>query len=177
MEPRVPGQPRELEEQFDVLMRLRDKISQTHDAINTIRAVRGQIEAWEKRSAADRGFRPVTRAAAALRRQLGAIEEELVQWRAKSRQDTLNWPIKLNAKLGGLAAAVAQADARPTASQVEVFEDLSRRVDAQLAKLRAIVDTEVAKFSSVVRSAKLPPITAPVERKRAPERKAAAARS
>ena len=177
MDPRVPVTQRDLQEQFDLLMRLRDKISETHDAVNTIRAVRGQIETWEKRSAADRGYRQVAKAAAALRKQLGAVEEELIQWRAKSRQDTLNWPIKLNAKLGGLAASVAQADARPTASQVAVFEDLSRRADAQLAKLRAIVGTDVPKFSALVRSAKLPPIAAPAaERKRAPKRKAAAAR-
>jgi hypothetical protein len=178
MDPRVPVTDAHLREQFDLLMRIRDKISEAHDAINTIRTVRGQIETWEKRGAADRGFPPVTQAAATLRKQLGAIEEELIQWRAKSRQDTLNWPIKLNAKLGGLAAAVAQADARPTASQHEVFAELSRRVDAQLAKIRALVDTDLARFSSLVRSAKLPPITAPAaERKKAPERKAAAARS
>jgi hypothetical protein len=178
MDPRVAVTPRDLQEQFDLLMRVRDKISETHDAINTIRTVRGQIEDWEKRSAADRGFRQVTKAAAGLRKQLSAVEEELIQWRAKSRQDTLNWPIKLNAKLGGLAAAIASADARPTAAQHEVFADLARRVDAQLAKLRKLVDTDVARFGALVRSAKLPPITAPkAERKRAPERKAAAARS
>jgi len=175
MDPRVPAAAQELQEQFDLLMRIRDKISQTHDAINTIRTVRGQIEDWEKRSAADRGFRQVTKAAAGLRTQLGAIEEELIQWRAKSRQDTLNWPIKLNAKLGGLAAGVASADARPTASQAAAFEDLARRVDAQLAKLRTLMAADVARFSAVVRSAKLPPIAAPAERKRRPERRAAAA--
>jgi len=178
VDPRVAAEPRELQEQFDLLMRIRDKISETHDAINTIRTVRGQVETWEKRTASDRGYRQVTKAAAALRKQLGAIEEELIQWRAKSRQDTLNWPIKLNAKLGGLAAATAQADARPTASQLAVFEDLSRRVDAQLEKLRGLMSGDVARFSTLVRSAKLPPIVAPAaERRKAPERKAAALRS
>jgi len=164
MDPRVPAGDAELREQSDLLMRIRDKISETHDAINTIRTVRAQIEGWEKRSAADRGFRQVTKAAAVLRKQLGAIEEELIQWRAKSRQDTLNYPIKLNAKLGGLAAAIAQADARPTAAQIAVFDELSRRVDAQLAKLRTLVATDVARFSKLVRAAKLPPVTAPSAR-------------
>ncbi len=164
MDPRVPVTPAETREQFDLLLRIRDKVSETHDAIMTIRAIRKQVEEWEARSAGDRSLRPLTRAAAALRAQLRAVEGELIQWRAKSRQDTLNWPVKLNGKLGGLASAVAQADAPPTASQVELFEDLSRRVDAQLAKLKKITDTDMKKFTALVRSAKLPPISAPPKR-------------
>ena len=175
MDPRVPATTAELQEQFDLLMALRDKISQTHEAIQEIRKLRGQIEEWEKRSAGDRAFRAITRAAAKLRKDLLAVEEELIQWRAKSRQDTLNWPIKLNAKLGGLAAAVAQADALPTASQRAVFAELSRRVDAQLARLRALSDADLRKFNTLVRQARLPTVLAPKLDARRPERRAAAA--
>ena len=177
LDPRVATTQADIDRQFDLLRRIRDKISETHDAINTIRSVRKQIEEWEVRSASDRSFRPLTRTAAGLRKRLWAIEEELIQWRAKSRQDTLNWPIKLNAKLGGLAAAIAQADARPTASQEEVFAELVRRVDAQLAKLRQLLDGDVKRFSAQLRSAKLPPIAPPKAEPHAPERKAAAARA
>jgi photosystem II stability/assembly factor-like uncharacterized protein len=175
MDPRVTVTEPEIREQLDLLLRIRDKISEAHDAVNEIRSVRKQIEEWELRSASDRGYRQLTKAAADLRKRLWAIEGELIQWRAKSRQDTLNWPIKLNAKLGGLAATVGQADARPTASQLEVFADLSKRTDAQLAKLRQLLETDVRRFSALVRSAKLPPVMPP-KREQA-ERRAAAARS
>jgi hypothetical protein len=176
LDPRVPATTAEIQEQFDLLLRIRDKISETHDAVNTIRTVRKQVEDWELRSASDRAYRQLTKAAADVRKKLWAIEEELIQWRAKSRQDTLNWPIKLNAKLGGLAASVAQADARPTASQQEVFNDLVRRVDAQTAKLRKLMDGDVRRFTSLIRSAKLPPVVPPKQEQR-PLQRAAAARS
>jgi photosystem II stability/assembly factor-like uncharacterized protein len=176
MDPRVPVTQTQLQEQHDLLMRIRDRISETHDAINTIRTVRKQIEEWELRSAGDRSFRPLTKAAADVRKKLWAIEEQLIQWRAKSKQDTLNWPIKLNAKLGGLAATIAQADVRPTAAQVAVFEDLSRRVETQLTLLRKLMDTDVKRFTSLVRGAKLPPILAPTRPARTTERRAAVAR-
>ncbi|MDE3113285.1 MAG: glycosyl hydrolase [Chloroflexota bacterium] len=163
IDPRVPVTPSDLREQLDLLLRIRDKISRTHDAINTIRTVRRQVEEWEARSAADRSLRQLARAAADLRKQLRSVEEELIQWRAKSRQDTLNWPVKLNGKLGGLASYVAQADARPTNAQVELYEDLAKKVDAQLARLAKIMDADVKRFASLVRSAKLPPIASPKE--------------
>jgi hypothetical protein len=176
LDPRVPATAGQIQEQFDLLLRIRDKISETHDAVNTIRTVRKQVEDWELRSASDRAYRQLTKAAADVRRKLWAIEEELIQWRAKSRQDTLNWPIKLNAKLGGLAASVAQADARPTASQQEVLNDLVRRVDAQIAKLRKLMDGDVRRFTTLIRSAKLPPVVPPKQEQR-PLQRAAAARS
>ena len=176
MDPRVPVTFEHLREQFELLLAISDRISAAHEAVTTIRTVRRQVEDWEKRTGSERGFRQITRAAAQLRKSLYAIEEELIQWRAKSRQDTLNWPIKLNAKLGGLAAAVAQADSRPTVSQRELFAELSRKVDVQLGRLRALLDGDLRRFTSLVRSAKFPPIAAPqLERKR-PERRAAAAR-
>jgi hypothetical protein len=176
LDPRVKTPHADIETQAALLLRIRDKISETHDAVNTIRTVRKQIEDVELRSASDRGFRALTRTAADLRKRLWGIEEELIQWRAKSRQDTLNWPIKLNAKLGGLAATIAQADARPTAAQEEVFGDLVRRIDAQLTKLRKLMDGDVKRFTSQLRTAKLPPILPPKPEQR-PERKAAAARA
>ncbi len=163
MDPRVPVTQESTTEQLDLLLRIRDKISETHDAVNAIRTVRRQVEEWEARAAGDRSFRQLTRAAAELRTQLRSVEEELIQWRAKSRQDTLNWPVKLNGKLGGLASWIAQADARPTSAQLEVFADLSKRVDVQLARLKKIMDADVKRFASIVRSAKLPPIAPPKE--------------
>lgn len=177
-DPRVPVRQADLQDQFDLLLGVRDKISEAHEAINTIRSLRRQIGEWELRTSADRRMRAVTKAAADLRKALGAVEEELVQTKARSRQDTLNWPIKLNAKLGGVGAAIAQADARPTASQRAVLEDLARRVDAQLAKLRTLTARDVARFTSLVRSAKVPPVAPPSAAERAVrERKAAAART
>src|SRR5688500_20290249 len=97
-------------------MRIRDLLSTTHETITAIRALRAQGEDWERRAAKGKSARGVVKAAAALRKELSSIEEELVQTKAKSRQDTLNYPIKLNAKIAGLAAAVSMRDARPTAA-------------------------------------------------------------
>ena len=80
--------------------------------------------------------------------------------------------------LGGLGAAVAQADARPTASQRAVFADLSRRIDAQLAKLRNLTSKDVPQLARTIRSAGVPPIVMSTAARKRPARlrKAAAAK-
>ena len=158
LDPRANVPQRDLDAQFELLMRIRDKLSLTHEAINRVRALRGQVEAWEKRAAGDRSARAVVKAAAKLRRELTSIEEELIQTKAKSRQDTLNFPIKLNAKLGGLAAAIGAGDAAPTRSMHEVFADLSRRIDVQLARVERTMKGPVREFAALARRSRIPVI-------------------
>lgn len=174
LDPRASVPQADLEAQFALLTKVGAKISETHDAINRIRAIRGQVESWEKRASDDRTARPVVKAAAKLRRELSSIEEELIQTKAVSRQDTLNFPIKLNAKLGGLAAAIATGDAKPTRGMHDVFADLSRRIDAQLARLERTMKGEVRAFEALARRSRIPVIGLPT--KKAPGSAKAAAR-
>lgn len=155
---RVPATQEDLQAQFDLLTQLRDKLTETHEAIDRIREMRRQVEDTAKRAQGSPAHRRLARAAEALRKHLTAIEEELVQFRAKSRQDTLHFPIKLNAKLGGLVGVVGAADAAPTRQSHAVFEALSRRVDAQLARLAQLASTEVKAFNALARQTALPAI-------------------
>ncbi|MGH2372334.1 MAG: hypothetical protein ACRDIC_02495, partial [bacterium] len=81
-----------------------------------------------------------------------------VQFRAQSRQDTLNYPIKLNAKMGMLVSVVGSADAAPTKQSAEVFAYLSRRIDEQLRQLRRLDDTGIKVFNRLARQSGLPAI-------------------
>ncbi len=160
MDPHVTVEPEDLREQFDLLMRIRDTLSRTHDAINEIRELRAQLDLLRQRTKAHPELRAIERPAQTLRQRLSAIEEELIQTKARSRQDTLNFPIKLNAKLGGLVSAIAGADFAPTRSQQEVFEDLSKRIDAQLARLRKVLDEDLPAFNARLRKARVPGLLA-----------------
>src|SRR5438034_1253575 len=130
-DPRVSATQADLDAQFALRMRIRDKLTEVHEAINGIRALRTQVEGWEKRAEGRAGAR-VRRGASSLRTKIAAVEEELIQVKAKSRQDTLNYPAKLNLKIGGLAMSVGGADFAPTKAMYDVFDDLSKRAETQL---------------------------------------------
>jgi hypothetical protein len=65
----------------------------------------------------------------------------------------------LNAKLAELTSVVASADAAPTKQSYYVFDDLSARVDVQLAALQEVVDTDLARFVDLVHELEVPAIS------------------
>src|SRR5256886_16292484 len=67
-DPRVAATQAGLDAQFALRMRIRDKLSEVHEAINAIRALRTQIDGWEKRAEGSGGAR--------LRRAAGALKTE-----------------------------------------------------------------------------------------------------
>jgi photosystem II stability/assembly factor-like uncharacterized protein len=161
---RLPTTQEEFDRQFELLQRIAAKVSETHDAINTLRSIRQQVEEWERRAKGQSGEEAVRKAAEPLKEQLTAIEDELIQSKAKSRQDTLNFPVRLNAQLAGLAGVVGSADAAPTRQSYELFEEISRQIDARLQRLQKVIAKEVDAFNQAVRAASLPAIVPSTER-------------
>jgi photosystem II stability/assembly factor-like uncharacterized protein len=89
--------------------------------------------------------------------KLADIEGEIYQYRNQSSQDPLNFPIKLNNKLAALEGVVESADARPTDQSYEVFKDLSTRLDAQVARLDNVLNTELPPFNKLLAARRLAP--------------------
>jgi hypothetical protein len=162
-DPRIPDSDEDLRAQFDLLIAIRDRLSEVHDAINALRSIRKQTEEWESRTKDHEIHDKVTDAAKALRDKLLSIEGELTQVKAKVRSDTMDHPIKLNAKVAALASVVSSGEAAPTRQSRQVFDDLSARVAAQIQRLRELTDTDVAAFNTLIREASIPAIvpTAP----------------
>jgi len=145
------------------LMQIRNKVSETHDAIHRLRSVRRQVRDAVRRSRGNDAHEHISRSADALLEKLAPIEQELIEPRAAEDDDTLRFPARLNYKLVELMATVGSADAAPTAQSREVFDSLVHRVDAQLEKLAAIVDTDMQAFLSELTEAGVPAIVPDAE--------------
>jgi photosystem II stability/assembly factor-like uncharacterized protein len=151
-DPRVTATQEDLDAQCALRLRIRDKLSQTHNAITMLRDLRTQVENWQRYMQDHPQHEAVSLASQTLIKGLTAIEEELIQVKAKTRQDTLNHPAKLNAKLAALVSVVSSADAAPTSQTYALFDDLSARIDAQLQALQTLIDTDVASFNALMRA-------------------------
>jgi photosystem II stability/assembly factor-like uncharacterized protein len=151
-DPRSSSTQEDLEAQFQFLLEARDKLSETHDSIKTVRDVRAQLDDIKKRlDKKKEDNKPVLEAAKALDEKMTAVEEALYQTKNRSRQDPLNFPVRLNDKLNALAGSVSIGDYRPTAQAVQIKQDLTAQIDAQLAKLREIWSTDLARFNELAR--------------------------
>jgi photosystem II stability/assembly factor-like uncharacterized protein len=157
-DPRIATSDEDLHEQFDLLLAIRDRLSEVHNGINTIRSIRKQTEEWESRTKDHEIHDQVVSAAKELRDKLLALEGELTQVKAKVRSDTMDHPIKLNARVAALASVVSSGETAPTRQARQVFDELSARVAAQLERLRALIESDVAAFNTLIREASIPAI-------------------
>jgi len=87
---------------------------------------------------------------------LAEVEEALIQTKAKSGQDVLNFPIRLNNQMAALGGVVESADSAPTQQSYEVFEMLSKAIDEQVAKWKSIVATDVKAYNDLVKQQDVP---------------------
>jgi hypothetical protein len=149
----------EYAEQFALLTKIRDRFSETNDAVKTIRFVKRELEDRRKRLAADRqaSFGTTT---TALEQALSQVEDSLYQTKNRSGQDPLNYPIRLNNKIGALMGVVGSADGRPTQQSYAVFTELSRELDRELAIMKQTLSTGLPRVNAMLRDAGLPAVEA-----------------
>jgi len=159
-DPRVKATQDDLQKQFDLLVRIRDRVSAADDAVQQIRDVKEQIDAAAKRAKAlpaEKGA-AIARAADSLQAKLGAVEEAIYQVRNRSNEDPLNFPIKVNNKLASLGGVVGSADAPPTDQSYQVFDQLAAELQGHLDRLKTIVETDVPAFNRTVREQDIPAV-------------------
>ena len=154
--PRATVTLEDLEAQHRFLMEVRAKLDETHDAIRQVRDVRGQLEGLRERieeTESEERHAKVLAAAKALDEKMTRIEEALYQTRNRSPQDPLNFPIRLNDKLNSLAGSVAWfGDARPTDQALQVKEELTRAIDAELAALAQLFASDLPALNELART-------------------------
>ncbi len=157
-DPRVAATQADYQSRYDLHARIRDKLTETHDAITRLREVREQIRAVADRAKAAGRDTTVAAAANALTKKLTAAEEALYQTRNKSSQDPLNYPVRLNNKLSQLTSTVDGADAPPTDQAAAVYADVAARIDEQLAVIREALGPGLDAFNKLVRDRELPAV-------------------
>jgi hypothetical protein len=146
-DPQSGATPSALKEQFEFLLQVRDRISETHDAVRRIRSMRAEIDAAHGRMAGAHGvgaqasakrkvqLERVTSAENDIRAELDDIEDHLRQKRSTVWQDTENFEPLLDDQFAWLASYTQSADTRPTDSARARYQDLAMELTAQLARL------------------------------------------
>jgi len=157
-DPRIAATDADLREQFDFLIRIRDRVSEANDAVSRIREIRAQIDGVLKRVEGESYEEEISEAAKPIKQALSEVENEIYQTKNQSRQDPLNFPIKLNNKIAALTGVVASADARPTKQSYDVYEELSGQLQVQLDRLSGIVEDDIPAFNALVARHSVPAV-------------------
>jgi photosystem II stability/assembly factor-like uncharacterized protein len=139
-DPRGTATQDELQAQFTLHTAINAKLTEVHQAVLDIRAARARIKAREAASPASKP------AGEALDARITAIEEVLIQPRARASEDALNYPVRLNNQLAALGVLVAAGDNPPTAEQQRMWGELRGEADVQLAAWKQVRDGELKSY-------------------------------
>ena len=145
------------EEKFDFLITIRDKFNEIQKAGKNIRDIRRQINDFIDKQG--KGCpKEIKQQADSINKQMTVVEEALHQTRAKSGQDVLNYPIRLDDKISGLYDFAASGNSAPARQVKDAYAELSAQADLQLNKLKKIIEEDLVKLNDMIREKALPVI-------------------
>jgi photosystem II stability/assembly factor-like uncharacterized protein len=147
----------EYDQQFQFLHSVQNKFDETQKTIKDIRSLRTQINSFITLQGKDVPA-DVKTLADSIHKKLNNIEETLYQTKAKSSQDVLNYPLKLNDKLSGLFDVANSGQIAPSKQVQDVYKDLLTHIDIELAKFKVVKEKDVPSFNELVRQKSLPVI-------------------
>ena len=144
----------DLIEQFRLAKQITDRVTAANEAVLRLRSIKDQIaDRLQKLKDAK-----VKASGDTLRASLTDVEGEIYQYRNRSSQDPLNFPIRLNNKLAALQTIVESGDYKPTAQSYAVFKELAAQLETQLGRVDALIETDVDAFNRQLAKRKLQPI-------------------
>lgn len=150
-DPRSPSSDRDIQQQFDFLLTVRDKVTEAHQAVIDIRDVRTQMNAFtgrlDKENADHKELISLFKEMDSL---MTKVETALYQTKNRSGQDPLNFPIRLTNKLAHLTALTGR-DYPPTEQAIAVQRELTAEIDNWLKDFKAVKEEKLPAFNRMVR--------------------------
>jgi hypothetical protein len=139
----------EYKRQFEFLNTVKAKFEETQKTIKDVRQVRNQIQSLKEKMGDDYP-KDLDSLGKKISKEMTEVEEHLFQTKAKSGQDVLNYPIRLNDKLSGVFDAANQNTA-PTKSAMDAYKDVAEKIDIEILSFKTILNSDVKLYNSLVR--------------------------
>jgi hypothetical protein len=158
-DPRIKATLAEWQEQAKLALQIRDRFSEANDAVKDIRRVKSEVtDRQGKLSGAQQSqFNAI---ATPFVTGIGEVEDSVYQTKNRSGQDPLNYPIRLNNRIGALLGVVQSSDGRPTQQSYDVYSVLSSELTRDITKLQKLMNTDLPKLNAILKAAGLKEIAA-----------------
>ena len=132
--------------QYEFGMRIRDQVDAANSAVIAIRGLKAQLD--ERFEAAD-DDETLIAAAERLRTAVSGVEADIYQVRNRSNQEPLNFPIKVNNRLGNPPLMSERGVGRPGSGMYAVVEIMVERLEGLLGDPEAVWSEEPEEVNAV----------------------------
>jgi photosystem II stability/assembly factor-like uncharacterized protein len=161
LDPRLQTTTADLQQQFDLGMKVQGRMNSIVDAFARINDLQQQIDVRVGQSAEQEYAKRVKDAAKPVRERLEVVRTELVDWFNHDDQATLHFPIKLYNMMLTLNSQVLGQEAAPTQQHGAILNDLGGKIDVQLEALQKLESDELKKLNALLQEVGLPPVFVP----------------
>jgi len=147
--------------QFDLVEEMKAMITESHEVIKNLRAIRSQVTLMSKLSQ-DAGYSEnVKQAVEKLDVELTDVENLVIQNKAKTSQDAINYPRVFTNHIGRLYGVLNNAQDKPTGGVLERYEDLDVEFEKIINDYQHLIDEIMPAFNNLLDQEKVGRIIVP----------------
>ncbi len=150
-DPRSSTSDADLRAQFVFLSEVRDKLSETNETIKDIRSARKQINAAVKGIKGEE-YKELIALKDDILKTMKSVEEALYQTQNRSGQDPLNFPVRLNNKLGHLNSLESIGAFKPTDQAIAFKNEVTAVIDAELSRWDKVKTEQLPALNKLIKS-------------------------
>jgi hypothetical protein len=161
LDPRVKASNEDVQKQVELGRKIVAQVSEIHEAVGTIREVRTQTRALERRLGDDTRYASLVSASKDFDKKSLDLESQLLQVNSKSSESNLNYPVLIDERIHSLLFSVDSADAAPTKQQYEVFEHLEKQAQPLLAQCHELITKDLPALNEMVNKQNIPALYVP----------------
>ena len=146
-DPRVSNSKEDYKNQLDFLLKVRDEVSRANKIIIDIRNIKSDLDfLMEKVSDKDQ----ITDLIKKYKSDLEVIENNIHMTKNQSRQDPLNYGIRINNRIAFLLADSQRGDYPPTEQALEFFESIKGELNEEISKFNRVLNTYTLQLNNMI---------------------------
>ncbi|MEL7124541.1 MAG: glycosyl hydrolase, partial [Bacteroidota bacterium] len=151
-DPRLPNTPEQYQEQFEYLIKVRDEVTNAHQAMLDIKALKKDMAYLQEKINDNPNSKELKTLLKGFKDKMEGIEINIHMTKNQSRQDPLNYGIRINNRLAFLLADQQRGDFPPTDQAMQFFEEVKGELDVELTALDELLESELPKINQAAES-------------------------
>ncbi|WP_431163622.1 WD40/YVTN/BNR-like repeat-containing protein [Flagellimonas beolgyonensis] len=144
-DPRIPNSQQDFQDQFDFLMAVRDQVTRANNAIINIRNIKKDLDYLKAKT---KDNPELQKMATDFETELSVIENNIHMTKNQSRQDPLNYGIRINNRIAFLLADSQRGDQRPTQQAKAFFAEVTKELDTEISALNRLIQEKATAINN-----------------------------
>jgi hypothetical protein len=128
-------------------LKVRDEVSKANQTIIDIRNIKNDLEYLSEKVS---GKPQIINLINSFSEDLSEVENNIHMTKNQSRQDPLNYGIRINNRIAFLLADSQRGDYPPTNQSLEFFDEVKKELNTEISNFKRILNTYTAEINNMI---------------------------